>query len=88
MPLLDSHPSVSLGDLIASAKNEHVGTLVDLLFRRVDLGWTETMGRGVARRAAEAVADVLGWDGDRVDSEVAAYVKFIDETHRAKQPAA
>jgi glycerol-3-phosphate dehydrogenase len=80
-PLMHDHPSVKLADLRHSAENEQPANLVDLLFQRTGVGWTATMGRDAARQAAETVADVLGWDKDRVDSEVSAYHAHLEKWH-------
>ncbi|PZU91067.1 MAG: FAD-dependent oxidoreductase [Chelatococcus sp.] len=60
-----------------AAAQEHVETLIDLLFRRVPVGWTPGMGLAEARQAAETVADVLGWDEARIASEVERYHRFV-----------
>ena len=39
------------------------------------------MGRDAAKQAAETVADILGWDKYRVDSEVAAYHAHLARWH-------
>jgi glycerol-3-phosphate dehydrogenase len=62
-----------------AAAHEHVETLVDLLFRRVPLGWSAGMGLAEARRAAETVADVLSWNEARVGREIEAYRLFVAE---------
>ena len=86
-PLTHDHPSVKLADLRYSAEHEQPANLVDLLFQRTGVGWTATMGRDSARQAAETVADVLGWDKDRVDSEVAAYHAHLEKWHGVKGKA-
>lgn len=78
-PVDYDHPHVHVADLRYAAEHEHPRTLVDLLFRRVPLGWTSGMGLGSARAAAEAVADILGWDKARIDAEVARYHAFAAE---------
>ncbi len=80
-PLMADHPSVKLADLRYSAEHEQPANLVDLLFQRTGVGWTATMGRDSARQAAETVADVLGWDKYRIDSEVAAYHAHLEKWH-------
>ena len=40
------------------------------------------MGAPAAERAAEAVADILGWDERRVLEETAAYQRYLVENHR------
>lgn len=62
-----------------AAEREHAVTLVDLLFRRLPLGWQAGMGLREARAAAETVAPSLGWDEARITAEVEAYVAFVAE---------
>lgn len=71
--------ALSAERLSHAASHEHVETLVDLLFRRVPVGWRPDMGLGDARLAAETVASVLGWDEARIGHEVEAYRRFIAE---------
>ena len=80
-PLMPDDPTVKLADLRYSAEHEQPANLVDLLFQRTGVGWTETMGRDAARQAAETVADILGWDAARIDSEVAAYHAHLEKWH-------
>jgi len=72
--LLDpSIPGVAISDLRHAALNEFPETLTDLLFRRVRVGWSRDLGHAAAQDAAVAVADIMEWNEDRVQSEVAAY---------------
>lgn len=65
---------VTISMLRHAAEKEHVRSLTDLLFRRVPLAWTaESLGTNISTRAAESVADILGWDKKRVEQEVMAY---------------
>lgn len=68
---------VSVASLRAAAQTEHVRSLQDLMFRRVNMGWQADMGLPAARQVAEAVADILGWDSARIEAEVAAYRAFV-----------
>jgi glycerol-3-phosphate dehydrogenase len=83
-PLDTDYPDTRISALRDAAQNEHPRTLIDLLFRRVPLGWSGGMGIAAARAAAESVADILGWDEQRIDAEVAAYRAFAAE-HFAPQ---
>lgn len=79
-PAIDEdHPRVTVSALRHAARHEHPRTLSDLLFRRTDLGWTPTMGLRAARRAAQEVADIMGWDAESVEREVARYQGFVRE---------
>ncbi len=80
--LLNHYPQIKLSDLRHAAEREQPQTLVDLLFRRTGVGWTETQAREGARVAAETVADILGWDGARIEREVEAYQAYLGRTHR------
>lgn len=62
-----------------AATHEHVETLVDLLFRRVLVGWRPDMGLAELRMAADTVADILGWDESRIGREIGAYRRFVAE---------
>jgi glycerol-3-phosphate dehydrogenase len=85
--LLNHWDGARISDLHHAAKNEQPATLVDILFRRVGAGWTETMAREGARRAAEEVAPLLGWDSARVEKEVADYLDHIGRLHGVKADA-
>jgi glycerol-3-phosphate dehydrogenase len=80
-PLLQDDTTVKLSDLRYAAEHEHATNLVDLLFRRVGVGWSRTMGAEAARTAAETVAGPLGWDEARVAAEVAAYRSHLTRQH-------
>ena len=80
-PLLDDYTAIKLSDLRHAAQHEDVTNLVDLLFRRVGAGWTQSMAADAARKAADTVADILGWDEGRVAAEVAAYRDHLRQQH-------
>ena len=61
------------------AEREHVHTLLDLMFRRVNLGWQVDLGLPHAEAVAREVAGILGWDDARIGEEVAAYRAFVAE---------
>ena len=70
--------------LVHAARHEHAVNLADLLFRRVGLGWTATMGAETAESAARKVAHLMGWDEAKVAREVAAYRAEIDTSFMAR----
>lgn len=78
-PVDAEYPNVSIANLRHAARHEHVRTLSDLMFRRVGLGWGHNMGLNVARQAAQAVADIMGWDAPEVGRQVADYEHFVRE---------
>ena len=80
-PLLDDYTAIKLSDLRHAAEHEDVTNLVDLLFRRVGAGWTQSMAADASRKAAETVADILGWDEGRVAAEIAAYRDHLRQQH-------
>ena len=76
---------VRIADLRDAAEHEQVTTLIDLLARRTGVVWTERQGREAARAAADAVADLLGWDEARVEREVGGYQAYLAHTHRTRR---
>lgn len=87
-PLDPEMPHVRLAHLRHAAQHERVRRLDDLLFRRTDIGWSPAMGQDAARRAADEVADILGWDAERTTREVAEYQAFVRENFAPAAPAA
>ena len=74
---------VCIADLRDAAEHEQVTSLIDLLARRTGVVWAERQGRETAHAAAEAVADLLGWDEARVEREVEGYQAYLAHTHRS-----
>lgn len=80
-PVLSGDISVRLDDLRHAAENEDATNLVDLLFRRTPLGWRPDLDRADIHRAAEAVADILGWNADQIDKEVEFFADHMRRQH-------
>ncbi|WP_242823235.1 glycerol-3-phosphate dehydrogenase/oxidase [Thermaerobacter subterraneus] len=65
-----------------AAAEEMAQTLADALWRRVpEALWSTDNGRGVAADAAAAMGEILGWDEERRDGEVAAYLSQVQAMH-------
>ena len=82
LPLMLDDTRIKLSDLQHAAEHEMPQTLADLLFRRVDAGYTPSMGREAALRAAEAVAPVLGWSATEVERQVQVYLSDVERLFR------
>ena len=80
-PLLEDDTTIKLSDLRHAAAHEHPISLVDILVRRTGVAFSETMGYFAARRAAEAVADLLGWGTARIEEEVQDYHTYLARVH-------
>ncbi|MEW9806508.1 FAD-dependent oxidoreductase [Mesorhizobium sp. ZMM04-5] len=80
-PLLPHYPEVTIADIVHSAKREQPRHLVDILFRRTSAGWNAAIPPEAVRRAAEAVAPVLGWDDDAIEREIDAFVAYQARYH-------
>jgi glycerol-3-phosphate dehydrogenase len=83
-PLLADDTSIKVADLQFAARQQHATNLVDLLFRRVGAGWTATMGHEAAERAAQAVAETMGWDGKRAERETQQYRAYLERLYRVR----
>ncbi|GAA6525405.1 glycerol-3-phosphate dehydrogenase/oxidase [Intrasporangium sp. DVR] len=73
-------------EIVYAATHEAALHLDDVLTRRTRIS-IETPHRGVdsARAAAELVAPVLGWDVDRTEAEVAAYVARVEAERESQR---
>ena len=60
---------------------EHAKTLIDVMFRRLGLGWNEDMGLGMLRPIATSVGDSFGWDETTLELEIARYKRYISKEH-------
>jgi glycerol-3-phosphate dehydrogenase len=83
-PTLAERPLAPLpylgAEFLYGARTEMAVTLEDLLCRRTRAHLQDARAtRAGARRVAEIVAGELGWDSARVDAEVAAYERLVDE---------
>ena len=81
LPLVPQCPEITTGVLRHVAENEAPEHLADILFRRTGLGWQVRLSQDAVRRAAESVADVLGWDAARVEKEIADYQTYVRAQH-------
>ena len=80
--VLNQEDSITVSQLRYCAQNEQVWTLTDLLARRTGLAWTQSRGREGARFAAQAVADLMGWDEAQIDRETQKYLDYVNHTLR------
>ena len=78
--------SISTATLKRCARDEQPASLADLLMRRLGAGWSSDQGLALARRAAEAAAQDLGWSKARIDAEVQAYEGHLKTARRRPNP--
>jgi len=75
------------GEVLHAVREEMAVKLVDVVFRRTDLGTAENPGPEALRAAAELMGSVLGWREDRIASELSevttAYQRLAP--HRTSQ---
>lgn len=60
-----------LAQAVYAVTAEGALTLADVLHRRLVIGTLGRVGTDAARRVADAVAPLLGWDATRIDAEIA-----------------
>ncbi len=60
-----------LAQIIYAVKHEMARTLSDIVMRRTGIGTLGHPGEAVLRKAAAAAAPILGWDGERIEREIA-----------------
>jgi glycerol-3-phosphate dehydrogenase len=76
------NPQVKMADLRHAAESEHAVGLVDLMFRRTQLGWTGSIPPESVEAAADHVAGALGWDAERRAREVETFNRYYEAYHR------
>ncbi|MGP4753918.1 glycerol-3-phosphate dehydrogenase/oxidase [Agrobacterium pusense] len=69
---LQSLPSYGRSELSWICRNEAVGRLSDLLFRRMDIALSGRLSAGVITEAAEIAAAALEWTAERRQNEIDA----------------
>lgn len=70
-------------DAIAhSALTENPATLIDLMMRRLGLGWEADQGQGLAHEVAREAAPHMGWSEEQIESEVRAYQAHLIRDRR------
>lgn len=72
---------LDLDTIVRIARTERPRTLVDLLFRRVDLGWGPSVSYEDVRQIGGAVAPVLGWSETRLATEIEDYIAYVRRRH-------
>lgn len=76
-PIVDDWKDARMADLPSAARDEHATYLVDVMFGRIGVGWTKTLGYEAADKVAAAVAPLLGWDAARTSQEIEAYRAYV-----------
>lgn len=69
---LRSLPAYGRAELAWICRNERVGRLADLLFRRTDIALSGRLSLAVIAEAADIAAESLGWDAARRQNEIDA----------------
>ena len=80
-PLLNDYTSIKMSDLRHAAEHEQVDEPRRPPVPPRGRGMDEGHGGGRGRKAAETVADMLGWDEGRVTAEIAAYRDHLRRQH-------
>lgn len=78
---LSSHPGYSAAELAWIAEHEIVRHLDDVLDRRTTIALLGEATPAVVAEVAEAVAGPLGWDAERVQSEVVRATALLEDRH-------
>jgi glycerol-3-phosphate dehydrogenase len=78
-PVCAHNPEI-LAQVAYAAECEQAVTLADALLRRLPVGWSRCHALDGAQRCADVMASRLGWEGERVRAEVAAYERELRRT--------
>ncbi|RRD61854.1 glycerol-3-phosphate dehydrogenase/oxidase [Leucobacter sp. OH1287] len=80
--LLSAAPGYSAEELRHLASTEQVVHLDDVLLRRTAIAFVGGMTAETLKQVAQAIADPLGWDADRVTSEINRATQLLHDSHR------
>ena len=81
---LESNPDYSRREMEFIASQEKVVHLDDVLLRRSMLAMLGHVTRAALEEVANVLARPLGWDGARVDAEVARCAGILKEEHQVE----
>jgi glycerol-3-phosphate dehydrogenase len=72
---IEASQPVIAAEIVHSARHEMVGTLLDVIQRRTELGSTSLPSMHVLHKAADLVGCELGWSEERKQQEIASVVQ-------------
>jgi glycerol-3-phosphate dehydrogenase len=84
LPIVEQFPHIKESHVSYATDHEMPETLIDLMFRRLGLGWTSTLGIEVAEKVALLASDSLGWDEERRSLEIDNYKNYLDKIYRRR----
>ena len=82
-PLCDEAPDIA-AQVVFAVREESCERVVDFLFRRTRLAFTDHRGRGAVARVAALMREELGWSDARLVEEMAMARAAIDATDPAE----
>lgn len=83
VPLCDDAPDIA-AQVVFAVRQESCERVVDFLFRRSRMAFTDHRGRGAIARVASLMREELGWSDSRLVEELAMARAAIDATDPAK----
>ncbi|MGF2948160.1 glycerol-3-phosphate dehydrogenase/oxidase [Microbacterium alcoholitolerans] len=78
-PLADG--ALSVRELEWMVDNELVVRLTDIVLRRTNIAFVGDVTTEILEELADALAPLMGWDGDRRDAEIEATVQLLNDAH-------
>jgi glycerol-3-phosphate dehydrogenase len=84
--LCPSNPEI-VAQLHQAVREEMAVSLQDVLIRRTAIGQSLCQGLDCAESIGRRMADAAGWSSRRLTAELDAYQKYVDRSHRFRQPA-
>lgn len=79
--LLENYPDMSCSEVAFLAEKEKVAHLDDLILRRSLMAYLGKMNRPLVDELADIVADVLGWNEQQIQAEIARTLSVLKDQH-------
>jgi glycerol-3-phosphate dehydrogenase len=80
-PLCPHHKGVA-AEIVHAVRSEWARTIGDTLLRRTALGLAPCQGLDCIDAVGQLMGRLLGWDAERIKSEIAAYFREIEPMRR------
>jgi glycerol-3-phosphate dehydrogenase len=84
--LCPSNPEI-VAQLHHAVREELAVSLQDVLLRRTGIGQSRCQGLDCAEPIGRRMAELAGWSARRLDAELEAYSKHVEQSRRFREPA-
>ena len=82
---VDDRSNLTAAEVVYFTREEMARKIVDVLFRRTNIGWFGYLGRGFIEKCADIMGEELGWDSKRKRAEIDDAKRFFEDLQCRQQ---